>query len=377
MSAINFRLLKAKGLSPLTDQRALHKRFDSFFSSSLSSLFPADATTIRAARPRRKLASNSYNRSGHGRAYGASAHGKFSMSESTCIGIDFGGTKIEAAALDARGEFLCRMRVPNPGNYDAALAAVSDLVARVESQVGRAQRIGMGVPGSISPRSGVMRNANTTWLNGRNLRADVMAALGREVKLANDANCLALSEVVDGAARDSKIAVAVILGTGCGGGLVVDGRLVAGAHGIAGELGHTSLPWPRGTELDAPQCWCGQRGCIELWVSGSGLQRDFEAVNGVRMGAPAIIDSARAGNSVAIDALDRYVDRLGRTLAMVCNLVDPDTIVLGGGLSNVAELYARLPQTIREFVFSDTWEGRIVPAHWGDSSGVRGAARLL
>jgi fructokinase len=298
------------------------------------------------------------------------------MSESICIGVDFGGTKIEAAALDVRGEFLTRMRVPNPGSYDAALEAVRELVARVESQVGRAARIGMGVPGSISPRTGVMRNANTVWLNGRNLRDDIRTTLGREVNLANDANCLALSEVVDGAARNSKVAVAVILGTGCGGGVVIDGRLVEGAHGIGGEIGHMSLPWPRGVETDAPQCWCGQRGCVELWVSGSGFQREYVAETGERLGAPAIIEAARAGNAAASAAVDRYVDRLGRTLAMICNLVDPDTIVLGGGLSNVTELYSRLPQKIREFVFSDTWEGRIVPARWGDSSGVRGAARL-
>lgn len=292
------------------------------------------------------------------------------------IGVDFGGTKIEAAALNDRGEFLTRLRVANPGSYDAALVTVRDLVANVESQVGRARSIGMGVPGSISPRTGVMRNANTTWLNGRNFRADIAAALGRDVELANDANCLALSEVVDGAALGASVAVAVILGTGCGGGIVVDGKLVEGAHGIGGELGHMSLPWPRDTELDAPECWCGQRGCIEMWVSGSGLQRDYETVNGVRMDGTTIIERARSGDAAPAAALDRYVHRLGRTLAMVANLIDPDTIVLGGGLSNVAELYSQLPRIVRQFVFSDTWEGRIVQARWGDSSGVRGAARL-
>lgn len=292
------------------------------------------------------------------------------------IGVDFGGTKIEAAALNERGEFLSRLRVANPGSYDTALIAVRDLVASVESQVGRAHSVGMGVPGSISPRTGVMRNANTTWLNGRNFRADIAATLGREVKLANDANCLALSEVVDGAAVGAQIAVAIILGTGCGGGVVIGGKLVEGAHGIGGELGHMSLPWPRDAELDAPGCWCGQRGCIELWVSGSGLQREYEAVNGVRMDGATMIERARHGELAPNAALDRYVHRLGRTLAMISNLIDPDTIVLGGGLSNVAELYSRLPPIVREFVFSDTWEGRIVQARWGDSSGVRGAARL-
>ncbi len=292
------------------------------------------------------------------------------------IGIDFGGTKIEAAALDARGEFLLRRRVPNPGHYDAALLAVRDLIAAIEAQLGRAASIGMGVPGSISPRTGMMRNANTTWLNGRNLRADVTALLDRDIQIANDANCLALSEVIDGAARGSRRAVALILGTGCGGGVVIEGRLVEGAHGIGGEIGHVSLPWPRGAELDAPRCWCGQRGCVELWISGSGMQRDYAAVNGEHLDAPAIVAAARAGVAAGRIALDHYIDRLGRTLAMICNLLDPDTIVLGGGLSNVAELYARVPDVVRQFVFSDVWQGKVVPARWGDSSGVRGAARL-
>ncbi len=333
--------------------------------------------TIMRVVARRETATAFLTRCSHGGAYDPTVRSDYDMSDEIRIGVDFGGTKIEAAALDGRGEFLCRLRVPNPGSYDAALEAVRELVYSVESQVGPAMSVGMGVPGSISPRTGVMRNANTTWLNGRNLRADVITCLGREVKLANDANCLALSEVVDGAAQSSKIAVAIILGTGCGGGVVIDGRLVEGAHGIGGELGHISLPWPHGVELDAPPCWCGKRGCIELWVSGSGLQRDYAAVNGTQVNAPSIIEQSRAGDAAAIDALDRYIDRLGRTLAMVCNLIDPDTIVLGGGLSNVAELYDRLPQKIRAFVFSDAWDGRIVPAQWGDSSGVRGAARLL
>lgn len=292
------------------------------------------------------------------------------------IGIDFGGTKIEIAALGSEGEFLARRRVPNPGNYDAALVTLRQLVTAVEAEIGPALSVGIGVPGSISPRTGKMRNANTVWLNDRNLLHDIAAALDRDVQLANDANCLALSEVVDGSAQGSRIAVAVIIGTGCGGGVVINGQLVEGAHGVAGELGHISLPWPRAEELDPPTCWCGQRGCIELWVSGSGLQRDYERVNGQRMDGTAIVEAARRSESAALAALDRYVDRLGRTLAMVCNLLDPDTIVLGGGLSNVTELYERLPQQIRQHVFSDVWDARVVQARWGDSSGVRGAARL-
>jgi fructokinase len=292
------------------------------------------------------------------------------------IGIDFGGTKIEAAALNEQGDFLTRLREPNPGSYDAALATIHTLVDRIEADFGRAQSVGIGVPGSISPSTGVMRNANTVWLNGRNFRSDVSRVLQRDVRVANDANCLAVSEVIDGAALDSRIAVAVILGTGCGGALVINGQLIEGANGIAGELGHMSLPWPRADELDAPACWCGQRGCNELWVSGSGLQRDYAAVNGLQLDAQSIVAAARAGDSPASAALARYIDRLARTLAAVCNVIDPDTIVLGGGLSNVVELYDQLPAKIREYVFSDSWDGRVVRARWGDSSGVRGAARL-
>jgi fructokinase len=221
-----------------------------------------------------------------------------------------------------------------------------------------------------------MRNANSVWLNGRDFRSDLAAALGREIRMANDANCLALSEVVDGAASGSRVAFAVILGTGCGGGLVVNGQLIEGAHGVGGEWGHIPLPWPKAEELDAPQCWCGQRSCLETWVSGSGLQRDFTKLTGRTLDGEAIVRAARAGDAHAALTFDRYIDRLARGLAVICNIVDPDTIVLGGGLSNVSELYERVPQIVRAHVFSDTWSARIVPAKWGDSSGVRGAARL-
>lgn len=292
------------------------------------------------------------------------------------VGVDFGGTKIEAAALDAQGKFLARVRGPNPGSYDAALKVVCDLVALVEEQAGAQGTVGIGTPGSVSPRTGTMRNANSVYLNGRDFQRDLSAALGREIKIANDANCLALSEVVDGAAAGSKVAFAVILGTGCGGGLVINGQLVEGAHGVGGEWGHIPLPWPTHEEIDSPPCWCGQQGCLETWVSGSGLQRDFARVTGQALDGEAIVRNAREGDTQARAALDRYVHRLARGLAVICNVVDPDTIVLGGGMSNVPELYERLPETIRGYVFSDTWNARIVPAKWGDSSGVRGAARL-
>lgn len=292
------------------------------------------------------------------------------------IGVDFGGTKIEAAALDGDGKFLARVRAPNPGDYEGALHLVCDLVAQVEQRAGGQGTVGIGTPGSISPRTGTMRNANSVYLNGRDFRNDLSAALGREIKMANDANCLALSEAVDGAAAGSKIAFAVIIGTGCGGGLVVNGELVEGAHGVGGEWGHIPLPWPTHEELDVPACWCGQRGCLETWVSGSGLQRDYARVTGHQLDGQSIVHRARAGDGQASAALERYIHRLARGLAVICNVVDPDTIVLGGGLSNVNELYERLPEAIRRFVFSDTWSARVLPAKWGDSSGVRGAARL-
>jgi fructokinase len=293
------------------------------------------------------------------------------------IGVDFGGTKIEAAALSPDGRFLARVRVPNPGDYDQALMTVRDLVDRVEGEAGGAGTVGVGLPGSISPRTGLMRNANSTYLNGRTFREDLSAALGREVRVANDANCLALSEAVDGAVQGAKVAFAIIVGTGCGGGLVVDGQLLEGANGIGGEWGHMPLPWPTISENPGPKCWCGHRGCLETWVSGTGFQRDYaEAQGGRSLSGPEIIEAARRGEPAAMAAFDRLIGRLGRAIAVVCNLVDPDAFVIGGGLSNVAELLDRLPDAVRPYVFSDAWEAKIVPARWGDSSGVRGAARL-
>ncbi|MEG3165688.1 ROK family protein [Sphingomonas sp. PB2P19] len=292
------------------------------------------------------------------------------------VGLDFGGTKIEAAALGDDGQFLSRLRVPNPGDYDQAIRAVTALVAAVEAEAGAEGTIGIGTPGSVSPRNGLMRNANSVYLNGRRFREDLESAIGRAVRMANDANCLALSEAVDGAAAGARSAFAVIVGTGCGGGLVVDGRIVAGANGIAGEWGHVSLPWPSAAEFPGPACWCGQQGCLESWVSGTGFARDHQTVAGVALDGPTIVEQARAGDPAALATLDRYIDRLGRALAMIANIVDPECFVLGGGMSNVAELYEQLPAVVRRYAFSDGWDGRIVPAQWGDSSGVRGAARL-
>ncbi|WP_116092102.1 ROK family protein [Sphingomonas crusticola] len=292
------------------------------------------------------------------------------------IGIDFGGTKIEAAALDGDGAFLTRQRIPTPDNYADAVRAVADLVAKVEGEVGAVQSIGIGLPGSISPRTGAMRNANTVYLNGSSFREDLEKMIGRQVRLANDANCLALSEARDGAAAGAHVTFAVIVGTGCGGGVVVGGELVEGANGIAGEWGHIPLPWARDDELPGPDCWCGQRGCLEKWISGTGFRNDYQRRTGQRLKGDEIVALARGGDAVAQATLADYIDRLGRGMAVIANILDPDCFVMGGGMSNVTELYAALPPIIDRYTFSDGWQGKIVPAKWGDSSGVRGAAHL-
>ncbi|MBU6379555.1 MAG: ROK family protein [Gammaproteobacteria bacterium] len=293
------------------------------------------------------------------------------------IGVDFGGTKIEVAALDADGVPLVRRRAATPDRYERALAVVRDLVEAVEAETAVVSRIGVGGPGSFSPRTGLLRNSNTQYLNGRSFAADLERLLGKAVRYSNDANCLALSEAVDGAAAGARVVFAVIIGTGCGGGVVIDGRLLEGANGIGGEWGHNPLPWPTEAEVrESVHCWCGQRGCQETWISGTGLQRDFAAAAGIRASGEDIIAAARRGETLAVAAFERYTDRLARALASVANLIDPDVIVLGGGMSNVAELGERLPPLIRRHVFSDAWETSVVRAKWGDSSGVRGAARL-
>jgi fructokinase len=287
------------------------------------------------------------------------------------IGVDFGGTKIEAAALDAGGNVQARVRAPTPPDYPAALEAVRALVAEAERQAGgRAPAVGVCGPGSVSPASGLIRNANSTHLNGRPFPGDLARALERPVRYANDADCLALSEATDGAAEGAAVVFGAILGTGCGGGVVAHGRLLAGANAFAGEWGHTPLPWPAEGEHPGPLCWCGRRGCLELWVSGTGFAR--------AAGCPAeeTVAAARAGEPAAAAELDRYVDRLARGLAVVCDVLDPDVIVLGGGMSNVDELYGRLPGAIAGHVFSDCFATPVRRARHGDSSGVRGAAWL-
>ncbi|OBS10056.1 ROK family protein [Acidihalobacter prosperus] len=293
------------------------------------------------------------------------------------LGVDLGGTKIEVAVLDPDGHECLRRRVPTPqGDYAGTVEVVGELVESAEQALGVRCTVGVGTPGAISPASGLIKNANSTCLNGRALGEDLACRLGREVRLANDANCLALSETADGAAAGAASVFAVILGTGAGGGIVVGGRLLTGANAIAGEWGHNPLPWPRDEERPGPACYCGRRGCLETFVSGPGLARDHAAVTGVGLDAPAVVQQAAAGDRTAQATLDRHADRLARGLAMVINVLDPEVIVLAGGLSNLPGLCAAVSGRWGRYVFSDRVDTRLTTARHGDSSGVRGAARL-
>jgi fructokinase len=293
------------------------------------------------------------------------------------LGVDFGGTKIEVAALDGDGRVVVRRRAPNPRCYEAAIATVGELLAWADAEAGTAGApVGIAMPGSLSPVDGRVRNANSTWLNGQRFDADLEVALGRPVRTANDANCFALSEASDGAGAGARVVFGVIIGTGCGGGVVVDGTLRGGANGVAGEWGHTPLPWATAAERDPPPCWCGRTGCLETWISGTGLARDYERETGEQLAGEAIIAQARAGEPRPREAFARYVDRLGRGLAVICDIVDPDVIVLGGGMSNVAEIYPAVGPAIERHLFSDSFTTPVVAAAHGDSSGVRGAAWL-
>ena len=293
------------------------------------------------------------------------------------IGIDVGGTKIEAIALAESGDVLVRERVASPrGDYDATLRTLTDLVARVESRAGEQGSIGVAIPGTISTATGRVKNANSTWLIGRALGEDLVARLGRPVRFANDANCFALSEATDGAAAGARTVFGVIVGTGTGGGLVVNGEVVVGANGIAGEWGHNPMPWPRQGEWPGPPCYCGRTGCIETFLSGPGLSRDFQRDAKQLLSAEDIVARAASGDLTATLCLDRYEDRFARALASVINVFDPEVIVLGGGLSNIDRLYTAIPGRWSAFVFSDVVATRLVRAQHGDSSGVRGAAWL-
>jgi fructokinase len=292
------------------------------------------------------------------------------------IGIDLGGTKIEGILLDPAGSTLVRRRVPTPGgDYPATVEAVAALAEELERQSGRTATVGVGMPGVVSPASGLVKNANSTWLIGRPLAADLSARLGREVRCANDANCFALSEAVDGAAAGARVVFGVIAGTGTGGGIVVDGRVLTGANAIAGEWGHNPMPWPFEDEWPGPDCYCGRTGCIETFLSGPGFARDF-ANDGEPIDAREIVARAAAGDPTAEAWVRRYEERMARALASVINVLDPDVIVLGGGMSNIDRLYANVPAFWPDLVFSDTVTTRLVKAAHGDSSGVRGAAWL-
>jgi fructokinase len=293
------------------------------------------------------------------------------------IGVDLGGTKIEAAALDGEGRLLLRRRVPTPsGDYRATIAAIAGLVAALEAELGTRGSVGVATPGALSPATGLIKNANSTCLNGQPLDQDLATALGQPVRLANDANCFALSEAVDGAAAGAETVFGVILGTGVGGGVVVHGRVLTGPNAIAGEWGHNPLPWPAGDERPGPACYCGRTGCIETFLSGPGLAADHHRATGESASAEAIVAAAAHGDDTAGETLARYEERLARALASVINLLDPEIIVLGGGLSGIARLYETVPRLWPRYVFSDAVATRLVPPRHGDSSGVRGAAWL-
>ncbi len=293
------------------------------------------------------------------------------------IGVDLGGTKILGAALDATGSVCARSRIATPaGDYQATIAAIVGTVAAIERDINCQAPVGIGIPGAISPATGLVKNANSTWLIGRPLQRDLEAALTRPVRLANDANCFTLSEAVDGAAAGSKTVFGVILGTGVGGGIAVGGQILAGANAIAGEWGHNPLPWPAPPETPGPPCWCGRSGCIERFLSGPALAADHRRHTGQSLDPPVIADAARRGDVDCRTTLARYADRLARGLASVINLIDPDAIVLGGGLSAIGALYDEVPRAWRRYVFSDRVSTRLLaPAH-GAASGVRGAAWL-
>ena len=293
------------------------------------------------------------------------------------IGVDLGGTKIAAIGLDDGGEVLARHRVATPrDDYDATIAAIAGLVAHIEGETGRTGSVGVGIPGAEQRATGLIKNANSVWLIGRPLRQDLAAALDRPIRLANDANCFALSEAVDGAGAGCAVVFGVILGTGVGGGIVIDGRVLEGPNAIAGEWGHNPLPWPDDGERPGPSCYCGQHGCIETFLSGPRLAHDDAAQRGERLDPDEIARRAAGGEDLATAALGRYEERLARALAGVINIVDPDVIVLGGGLSNLAGLYDDVPRLWHRFVFSDRVDTRLLPARHGDASGVRGAAWL-
>jgi fructokinase len=293
------------------------------------------------------------------------------------IGIDLGGTKIEALAIDDKGVELARHRIDAPRNdYAATIHAMVGLVRRLEETTGRVGTVGAGIPGSISSKTGLVKNSNSTWLNGQPLHRDFTAALGREVRVANDANCLAVSEATDGAAAGKRVVFGVILGTGCGGGVAFDGQVHDGPNGVAGEWGHNPLPWQRPEEYPGPLCYCGKRGCMEMWISGTGVALDYKQSTGKQKTTREIMADFEAGDAAALAVVERFEDRLARGLAQVINILDPDVLVIGGGLSKTKHLYQSVPKRLSAYVFGAEADTPILQAKYGDSSGVRGAAWL-
>ncbi|WP_174504628.1 ROK family protein [Acidiphilium sp. C61] len=290
------------------------------------------------------------------------------------IGIDLGGTKIEIAALMPDGSLAHRKRVPTPQDYGRTIETIAELVREAEAQLGTAHGVGIGIPGTISPATGLVKNANSERLNGNPFDKDLETKLGRPVRVSNDANCFAMSEAADGAGAGAHCVFGVIIGTGCGGGIVVDGKVLEGRHHIAGEWGHTPLPWPRMEEMPLRRCWCGKSGCLETYIAGPALAAEADGPGARDAGRlPA---RAAAGEERAIRALATHAERLARGLAMIVNILDPDVIVLGGGLSNLDHLYTDLPGLMKPYIISDTFDTPVVRNKHGDSSGVRGAAWL-
>ena len=293
------------------------------------------------------------------------------------IGIDVGGTKIEGAALAPQGDIIARERIATPqGDYHNIVTTIRQLVSQLETSTGLTGSVGVGIPGTISPKSGKVKNANSTCLIGKPFDQDLSAALGRPVRVANDANCFAISEAIDGAAADAHVVFGLIIGTGCGAGLVVGGKILTGRNAIAGEWGHNPLPWPEQEERPGPTCYCGKQGCIETWLSGPGFSAAYARADGSNLSAEEIVSLYRQGDAAAGQAIDRYLDRMARSLSSVINIIDPDVIVLGGGMSNMTEIYDEIPQRLGAYTFSDVIDTPIRQNNHGDSGGVRGAAWL-
>ena len=293
------------------------------------------------------------------------------------IGVDLGGTKIEALALDGEGHELARYRVDTPkGDYTGTIGAIAELVARLERELGQRGTVGVGIPGTVERANGLVKNANSTWLNGEPFDRDLSAALGRETRVANDANCFVVSEATDGAAAGVPVVFGVILGTGCGGGIALNGHVHAGRGGVGGEWGHNPLPWPEMDEFPGPQCYCGRRGCLETWISGTGFTRDYERATGVLLKGAEIVARSEQGETQALAALERLENRIARGLATMINVLDPDAIVIGGGVSRIARIYPAVMRQLPGYVFGGRNDTPVLPAVHGDSSGVRGAAWL-